>query len=135
MLDVHHFYDFTGKVLYTGDGGRTRASALGRVITTLGGTGAAGVTGNNVPALQATVDPEAALGSGRTVPSISATTVRAHAVLAARRIRPSGFISTVAGSPNLDGFNGDNILAINAHLTCVDLVVAPDFSVYARTIS
>ena len=47
-----------------------------------------------------------------------------------RRITQSGFIATIAGSPNLDGFNGDNILATNAHLSCGDLAVAPDFSIY-----
>jgi RHS repeat-associated protein len=47
-----------------------------------------------------------------------------------RRITTNGFIATIAGSAIADGFNGDNILAVNAHLSCNDVTVGPDFSVY-----
>ena len=47
-----------------------------------------------------------------------------------RRISTTGFIATVAGSALADGFNGDNILAVNAHLSCGDLTVGADFSIY-----
>ncbi len=130
-LSDHHFYDNNTRVMHTGDGRRRRAAAVGNIIKTIGGTGVDGITGDGGPALQATLNPLAglAIGPDGTVYFCNYSEGALHLSLL-RRISPGGSIFRVAGLANGAGYNGDNILAINARLSCLDVAVAPDFSIY-----
>ena len=131
MLSDHHFYDVNAHVMHLGGGTRSRARAVGNPIFSIAGTGVAGVTGNGIPALQATIDPAGGMGIGPDGALYFCNfSTAANNISLVRRVTTAGFIATIAGSPTFDGFNGDNILAVNAHLSCDDLTVGPDFSIY-----
>jgi RHS repeat-associated protein len=114
--------------LYIVDDDRNRVRRVGTdgIITTVAGTGIQGFSGDGGLAIQAELnDPDnVAVGSDG---SLYITDSGNHRV---RRVGPNGIITTVAGT-GVQGFSGDNALAIQAQLNNPSgVVVAPDGSIY-----
>ncbi|MEW5851861.1 MAG: RHS repeat-associated core domain-containing protein [Myxococcota bacterium] len=104
---------------------RIRKISPDGIITTIGGTGVEGASGNGGPALSATMAPwDLALGPDG---SIYFTDTEDGTV---RRIDPQGIVDRFAGT-GIGGYNGDEIPAVDAQLYGpLGLAVAPDGTVY-----
>jgi hypothetical protein len=105
-------FDQFGNMYITDNGNsRIRKVANGTgIITTVAGTGNVGSNGDNGPATAADINPL----------SIVIDTFRDNIYFSEpghiiRKINATGIISTIAGT-GVPGYNGDNILAINAQL-------------------
>ncbi len=125
---VHHAYDPTEQILYTGTGGRrsvasTNTSSLYRIA---GAVNISGATGDNGPAKEALLDSPGgvAVASDGT---IYLADTQNHRV---RKISPKGIITTVAGTGD-QGFSGDGSIALAASLSFpADVDLGPDGSIY-----
>ena len=125
-MDVQHFYDPGGRVLYLGDGTRRSATNIPPVISTIAGTGVSGYSGDGGPATAArlanpmgvTVGPDGSIYIGERLN---------HCI---RKIDPNGLIRTVAGTGQ-EGYSGDGGSASAAKLAYPwGAAVGPDGSVY-----
>ena len=123
-ISDHHTYDPVAKVLYRGDGSKTRALSKNRVIESLAGGGSSNADG--VPARQARVDSPDDLAIAPDG-SVLYTDWYGHRV---RRVDPDGVVRTVAGT-GADGSTGDGGPATQATLKSPGAIdVARDGSVY-----
>ena len=126
-MSVHHAYDSGGRTLYFGDGTRLDSVARGAgIISTIGGTGTAGFSGDGGPATQAKLwNPyNIALAPDGTMYIADYENNRI------RRIGPDGIINTVAGN-GTRGFSGDGGPATQASLNeAIGIAIAPDGSLY-----
>jgi YD repeat-containing protein len=132
-LDVHHTYDPSGRVLYRGDGSRRTGASLGLGISTAGGTGVTGDSGDGGPATAAllqhppglAVAPDGSVYFGqRSGELIDNSVVRA--------INPDGTIRRVAGEGTFGASGGDLFPDAFAYLLASPEHVAwaPDGSLY-----
>jgi sugar lactone lactonase YvrE len=107
------FVDFTGKVFIADTGNNVvRMVNTNGIITRIAGTGSAGYTGDNGPALSAQLDGPTGLSVDQTGRVLIADTDN-HVI---RMVSIDGKISTVAGTGSR-GFNGDGIPATSAQLS------------------
>jgi RHS repeat-associated protein len=125
-LSPHHVYDPFSQTLHLGTGETRRTMALGRVITTVAGTGVPGYSGDGGPATQAQLQfPHmAAVGPDGSLYIPDSFNHRL------RRMTPDGIITTIAGT-GLAGSSGDGGPATAAQLNFpITVVVAPDGALY-----
>ncbi len=127
-LDVHHRYDPTDQVLYTGDGAQKGAAGIAatRVVRRAAGTGERGFGGDGGPALLARFNTPYGVALGQDG-SLYVADYENHRV---RRVGPDGVVTTVAGT-GVMGFEGDGGPATQARLNYpASVSVAPDGSLY-----
>jgi hypothetical protein len=106
------FVDFNGRVFIADTGNNVvRMENTDGIITQIAGTGLAGYTGDNGPALSAQLDDPAGLSGDQTGRVLIVDTDN-HVI---RMVSTDGKISTVAGTGS-PGFNGDGISATSAQL-------------------
>ena len=122
-LDIHHFYDPSGKMLYLGDGSRRSTEA---VLTEVAGTGTDGFSGDGGPANQANLHAP----KGLAVAPDGSIYIADQENFRVRKVSPNGTISTVAGT-GVRGNTGDGGPALQAKLGRPEsLALAPDGSLY-----
>ena len=92
-LSVHHIYDVGDRTLYLGSGDQRSATAMGRVMTTVAGTGTFGSGGDGGPATQAAMFTP----SGIAVGPDGSLYIADYTNPRIRRVGPDGIITTVAG--------------------------------------
>jgi len=94
MLNIHHAYDPTGRILYSGDGSKRRADNL-LFISTIAGTGADASGGDGGPAIEADIrrPQSVAVGMDGSLYIVDLNTN-------IRKIDPNGIISTIATAIN-----------------------------------
>ena len=132
-LSAHHTYDARSHRVEFGSGGHSLGAADLRTLDRVAGQcGIDGNTGDNGPALNATIsgytrsvavgpDGSVYLAQGVTSDAIDSRV---------RKIDPFGTITTVAGGSNSTAL-GDGGLAVNANFDTIrDVAVAPDGSLY-----
>ena len=112
--------------IYVSDSGNNRIRRVDPegIITTVAGNGLTGYSGDNGPAIEATLGHY--FGSLAVGPDGS---LFVHDRSRVRRIGPDGIITTVAGSSML-GYSGDGGPATEAKLIATDIAVGPDGSLY-----
>jgi hypothetical protein len=100
--------------LYVGDYGnhRIRKIDVNGIITTIAGNGLVGWSGNDGPAISASIS----LSAGLFVDSIGNIYIAEWGYNTVRKIDTNGIIHLLAGDTSAAVYNGDDILAINAHL-------------------
>ena len=96
------------------------------LISTVAGNGTLGVSGNGIPAIQASVERPERIAVG--VDSSFYFVDGGDSEI--RRVTPDGIIRTVAGTPSVTGFAGDEGAATAARLNCADVAVGPDGGFY-----
>ena len=114
--------------LYVADMGNNRVRKIGRhgVITTVAGTGVAGYTGDNGPAMEATLNGPMSLALCPHGDLYIADKWN-HAI---RKVTPDGMIHTVAGT-GVAGYSGDGGPAMAAQLDSpMGVAVGQDCAVY-----
>lgn len=125
-LDVQHAYDVNSRTLYRGDGSQRGVTSLGRVISTLAGTGVAGYSGDGGPADEARLNRVYGVAVGPDG-AVYIADLRNHRV---RKVDNNGIITTYAGTGN-QGYNGDGIPATEAELNQPrGLAFGPDGNLY-----
>lgn len=128
-LNVLHAYLPAKQMLYLGDGRQRGARSLdihSYVITTVAGTGVAGVSGEGGPATAAELAYPAGVAVGADGRAYVADTEN-HRI---RRIELNGFLTTLAGTGER-GFSGDGGLATAARLdTPTGVAIDSDGGVY-----
>lgn len=133
-LDVHHFYNPLERVLYEGNGTRRSVQTVSNLISTIGGNGASGFSGDGGPATQAafgTFSPQ-----GAAVAPDGSVYVADTGNRVIRRIGTNGIITTVAGTPGVqcsptNDSCGDGGQALQAHFASpFTLAFGPDGSYY-----
>ncbi|MCB1032600.1 MAG: DNRLRE domain-containing protein, partial [Acidobacteria bacterium] len=102
-LDIHHVYDPNSRTLYPGYGGRRTARAIGPVLTAYAGTGTEGYSGDGGPAVEATFSSP----SGMALMEDGSLLVADRLNHVIRRISPDGLVSTIAGTGEACGADGD----------------------------
>ncbi|MGQ9779050.1 MAG: NHL domain-containing protein [Bacillota bacterium] len=125
-LEMHHFYDPGGRVVYFGDGSRRSAESISSVMTTVAGTGGAGYSGDGGPAVQARLyyPTDIALGPDGSIYIADPGNNRI------RRVTPDGIITTVAGT-GAAGYGGDGGPGVQARLYYpTSSALGPDGSIY-----
>jgi YD repeat-containing protein len=125
-IDVHHAYDPLVGVLHRGDGGRRSASGMGRVITTVAGTGLGGFfNSDGRPATEAMLYSPAGTAVGPDGTLYIADNLN-HRI---RRVGPDGIITTIAGN-GLAGFRGDGPATMRRISYPQDVALGPDGILY-----
>jgi RHS repeat-associated protein len=110
-LSPHHFYDFSRRILYRGDGSRRSADAIGAVLTTAAGSiSRRSYSGDDGPATSAGLDFPRAVAVG---PDGS---MYLNEISRIRRVDPNGIITTVAGT-GAGGYSGDGGPATAARIS------------------
>ncbi|MGE5548948.1 MAG: OmpL47-type beta-barrel domain-containing protein, partial [Bacteroidota bacterium] len=123
-LDVHHFYDPSGRVLYLGDGSRRSTKSISAIITTVAGMGMGGYAGDGVPATAAKLYYPSGVAIG---PEGSIYITDQNRI---RRVGPDGIIATIAGT-GVGGYSGDGGPAREAKMTISHgVAIGPDGSIF-----
>ncbi|MBI3799614.1 MAG: hypothetical protein HY268_21920 [Deltaproteobacteria bacterium] len=134
MLSPQHFYDPVERVLYEGTGARRSVQTVNAIITTAGGNGSVGFTGDNGQAMQASFGQFSP--QGLAVAPDGSVYVADTGNRVIRRIATDGVITTVAGTPGLQCNPitdpcGDGGQALQAHFSSPFTVAfGPDGSYY-----
>ncbi|HEX2046505.1 MAG TPA: RHS repeat-associated core domain-containing protein [Acidimicrobiales bacterium] len=125
-LSAHHAYDPVSGTLHYGNGTRTRAATVHRVIDTVAGNGQFGFGGDGEAATSAMLRGP----SGVVVAPDGSLYVADSGNHRVRRVDTSGVITTVAGT-GFNGFSGDGGPATQATLNSPGpLALGPDGSLY-----
>jgi sugar lactone lactonase YvrE len=103
-FDVHHAYDPRGNTLLLGTGDKRSPQSLAPVLTTVAGTGSAGLAGDGGPALQAQLSGPAGVALGPDG-SLYIADIASNCI---RRVDSAGLLTTVAGVCTASG--GEELL-------------------------
>jgi sugar lactone lactonase YvrE len=125
-LNVQHFYDSIGRVLYMGDGNHRDASNINNIIMTVAG---ANNPNDIIYSGEGGLATEAKLGEIQDIdfgPDGSLYIVNDSRIL---KVKPNGIITTIAGT-GVSGYNGDGIAAKETQITKGGIVVGSDGVIY-----
>lgn len=98
-LSAHHLYDPIERVLFEGNGARRGVQTINNILTTAGGTGGVGFSGDGGPATQATFGIISPRGLAIAPDGSIYLADTGSGVI--RRVAPNGIITTVAGTPDV----------------------------------